>query len=95
MRATKSIIFTNKCRNLEYEDPERYRTLACDDNSGNGINISKKKMDFVTIILIMSSLEPSTDEVLNGHHVSENTMYKNQPKIEIRETGDLCLTPTM
>lgn len=95
MRATTSNIFTKKCRNVEYEDPERYRTLACDDYSGNGINISQEKMDFVSVILIMSSLEPSTDEVLNGHHVSENTMYKNQPKIKIRETGDLCLTPTL
>lgn len=85
--------FYEEMQNVEYEDPERYRTVACDDNSGNGINNSQEKMDSVSIIPIMSSLEPSTDEALNGHHVSENTMYENQPKIEIRETGDLYLSP--
>lgn len=87
--------FYEEMQNVEYEDPERYRTVACDDNSGNGINTSQEKMDSVSIIPILLSLEPSTDEALNGHHVSENTMYENQPKIEIRETGDLYLTPTM
>lgn len=82
-------------QNVEYEDPERYRTVACDDNSVNGFNTSQEKMDSVSIIPIMSSLEPSTDEELNRHHINENTMYENQSKIEIRETVDLYLTPTM
>lgn len=82
-------------QNEEYEDPERYRTVACDDNSGNGINTSQEKMDSVSIIPILLSLEPSTDEALNGHHVSESTMYENQLEIEIRETGDLYLSPTV
>lgn len=88
--------FYEEMQNVEYEDPEHYRTVACDDYSGNiAINTSQEKMDSVSIILIRSSLEPSTDEPFNGHHVSENTMYENQPKIEIRETDDLYLTPTM
>lgn len=82
-------------QNVEYEDPERYRTVACDDNSGNVINTSQEKMDSVSVIPIMSSLEPSTDETLNGHNISENTMYENQPKIDMRETGDLYLSPTV
>lgn len=91
MWATKSII-----QNVEYEDPERYRTIACDGNSGNGINTSQKKMDYVSILPITSSLESSTDEpLINGHHVSENTMYENQLQIEIRESRELYLTPTI
>lgn len=84
--------FYDEIQNVEYEDPERYRTLACDDNSGNGKNTSQVKMYSVSI---RSSLEPSTDEPLNGNHVSENRMYENLPKIEIRECNDLYLTPFM
>lgn len=87
--------FYEEMQNVEYEDPERYRTVACDDNSVNGINTSQEKMDSVSIIPIMSSLEPSTDEALKRQHVSENTTYENQPKIEIRDTGDLYLSPTV
>lgn len=87
--------FYEEMQNVEYEDPERYRTVACDDNSGNVLNTSQEKMDSVAIIPILLSFEPSTDEALNGNHVSENTMYENQLKIEIRETGDLYLSPTV
>lgn len=87
--------FYEDMQNAEYEEPERYRTVVCDDNSENGINTFQEKMESVSIMNITSSLEPSTDEAFNGHHVSESIMYENQPKIEIRETGDLYLTPTI
>lgn len=86
------IEYYEEMHNVEYEDPERYRTVACDDNSENGINTSQAKMDSVSIIPILLSLEPSTDVALNGNHVSENAMYL---KIEIKETGDLYLSPTL
>lgn len=84
-------------QNVEYEDPDRYRTIALYDNSGNVINTSQEKMDSVSIIPIRSSLESSTDETPTDIvcHVSEITMYENQPGIEIRESGDMYLTPTM
>lgn len=84
-------------QNVEYEDPDRYRTIALYDNSGNVINTSQEKMDSVSIIPIRSSLESSTDETPTDIvcHVSEITMYENQPGFEIRESGDMYLTPTM
>lgn len=84
-------------QNVEYEDPDRYRTVALSDNSGNVINTSQEKMDSVSIIPIRSSLESLTDETPTDIvcHVSEITMYENQPGFEIRESGDMYLTPTM
>uniref|UniRef100_K1QUR4 Uncharacterized protein n=1 Tax=Magallana gigas TaxID=29159 RepID=K1QUR4_MAGGI len=87
MNESHQIEYHEEMQNVEYEDTERYRTVACDDNSGNGINTSQEKMDSVSIIPILLSLESSTDEALNRHHVSENTMYERQLKIDIRETG--------
>lgn len=95
MNESHQIEYHEEMQNVEYEDTERYRTVACDDNSGNGINTSQEKMDSVSIIPILLSLESSTDEALNRHHVSENTMYERQLKIDIRETGDLYLSPTV
>lgn len=89
--------FYEEMQNVEYEDPDRYRTIALDDNSGNSINISQEKMDSLSIMPIRSSLESSTDETPTNisYHVSEFTMYVNQPGIEIRESDDMYLTPTM
>lgn len=87
--------FYDEIQNVEYEDHWRYRTIECDDNNGNSTNTSQEKIESVSIIPIRSSLEPSTDEALTGEHVSENTVYENQPEIEIRKSGDLYLTPIL
>lgn len=87
--------FYDEIQNADYEDPGRYRTVAFDNDSGNVINTSQEKMDSVSIIPIRSSLEPSTDQALNGKYESENFMYENQPEVEMREIDDLYLTPTM
>lgn len=91
------LYFYEEIQNVEYEEPDRYRTVAFDDNSGNVINTSQEKIDSLSIIPIRSLLESSIDGPCTNvvHHVSENTMYENQPGIEIRESDDMYLSPTM
>lgn len=77
--------FYEEMQNTEYEDPEHYRTVECDDNSGNSdINTSQEKMDSVSIIPTSTSLS-----------TGENVMYENQPEIDKRDINALYLTPTM
>lgn len=87
--------FYEVIQSAEYEDPERYRTIALVDNGRNDLNNSQEKFDSVSIIPIRSSSESSSDEALNGPHVSANTMYENHSEIEITEKRDLYLIPIM
>lgn len=91
------LYFYEEIQNVEYEEPDRYRTVAFDDNSGNIINTSQEKIDSLSIIPIRSLLESSIDgpRINVVHHVSENTMYENQPGVKIRESDDMYLSPTM
>lgn len=73
-------------QNVEYEDPERYLTVANDDSQGGGINHRQEKMD-------SSSIRPSNEEALNEEHKCENVMYENQSNKGVREADDLYLTP--
>lgn len=47
--------FYEEMQNAIYEDPERYRTIAYDGNSRNGINTSQEKIDSVSITHIRSA----------------------------------------
>lgn len=77
--------FYEEMQNADYEDPEHYRTVACDDNSGDvDINTSQEKMESVSII-------PNSISLSTG----ENVMYENQPEIDKGDINPLYLTPTM
>lgn len=79
------LYFYEEIQNVEYEEPDRFRTVACINNSGKvDINTYQEKMDPVSII-------PNSTSLSTG----ENLIYENQPETDKRDINALYLTPTM